>query len=90
MNTPKPYTNLARIDQITKSFTYHPPLDSKAQPHRYEQIRSGGRELALLLAAQCPESRELGEALKRLEECVMWANKAIACNETIPLAKPVA
>ena len=90
MATPKPYTNLHRIEQITQSFTYHPPLDSRAQPQRYEQIRAAGREFALLLAAQCPDSAELANAIKAAREAVMWANAAIACNETIPLPKPVA
>ena len=80
----KKYTNLARVEQIARSFTYHPPLDSLAQPQRYEQIRTAGREFALLLAAQCPESRELAVAITKLEESVMWANKAIAANESVP------
>jgi hypothetical protein len=34
-----------------------------------------------LLLELCPESRELALASTNLEQCVMWANAAIARNE---------
>ena len=61
------------------NFTYHPPLCD--QPRRYEMIRGMGRDLAGILSALCPQSRELSIALTKLEECIMWANAAIARNE---------
>jgi hypothetical protein len=62
-------------------FTYHPPQEKLAQIERYKQIREEGKKLSFLLADYCPESRELSLAITKLEECVMWANAAIARNE---------
>ena len=67
------------MDDLEKRFTYHPPKED--QPERYDIIRKEGRALAYLLNRNCPESRELSLALTKLEECVMWANAAIARNE---------
>ena len=66
-------------DDITRRFTYHPPKDRQAE--RYREIRAAGLDLAELLTAECPQSRELSLALTKLEEAVMWANAAIARNE---------
>jgi hypothetical protein len=68
-----------KTDDIANRFTYHAP--KAGQPERYQQIRAAARELADLLTAQCPESRELSLALTKLEEVVFWANAAIARNE---------
>lgn len=64
---------------IETRFTYHPPKLGQAE--RYQEIRTWAKDLAMLISAQCPESRELALALTKLEECVMWANAAIARNE---------
>ena len=69
------------FDRITNNFTYHAPTPD--QLPRFEQIRDEGRELALLLNALCPQSRELSLALTKLEEVVMWANASIARNENV-------
>jgi len=66
--------------QIENAFTYHPPHGSQVE--RYGLIRGQGRTLADTLAKLCPESRELSLALTKLEEVVMWANAAIARNES--------
>lgn len=68
------------FDEIKKRFTYHPPFGDQAQ--RYEDIRRNGYTLAGFLVSSCPESRELSLALTKLEEAIMWANAAIARNET--------
>ena len=65
--------------QIEKAFTYHPPKEN--QPQRYNRIRDAAKELANLIAALTPESREQSLALTKIEEAVMWANAAIARNE---------
>lgn len=67
------------LDQIAKSFTYHPPQAD--QPARYTDIREAARALANLIAEHTPESREQSAALTNLEQAVMWANAAIARNE---------
>ncbi len=65
--------------QIEKSFTYHAP--KQGQPERYTEIREKAKQLAYLLAAHCPESRERSVAFTKLDEVVMWANASIARNE---------
>lgn len=66
--------------QIEKAFTYHPPKEG--QPETYQLIRGMAKDLATNLNVRCPQSRELSLALTKLEEAVMWANAAIARNET--------
>ena len=51
------------------------------QPERYVMLRDKAKELAMLLADECPDSREKSLALTKLEESIMWANAAIARNE---------
>ncbi len=64
------------LDNIYK---YHTPKEG--QPARYEAIRNKAKELAELIEAECPASREQSVAFTKLEEAVMWANAAIARNE---------
>lgn len=64
---------------LENRFTYHPPTE--AQAARYESIRHNAKSLGSYLCAHCPPSRELSLAITKLEECVMWANAAIARNE---------
>ena len=66
----------ARLDN---SFTYHPPTDD--QIPRYEALRKIGKDLAQAIHSYAPDSREKSLAITKVEEAVMWANKAIACNE---------
>lgn len=76
-------TALAKqVEDLDNRFTYNAPHGD--QPERYEQIREHARDLAILLVGLCPESRELSLALTNLEQSVIWANKAIACNEPPP------
>jgi len=67
-------------DQIENIFTYHSP--NSEQVERYTKIRNEAKSLALTLHAYCPESREKSLALTSLQQVVMWANAAIAINET--------
>ena len=64
---------------IVGRFTYHAPKGN--QQRKYEDIRADAGEFAMNLNALCPDSREKSLALTALEECVMWANAAIARNE---------
>ena len=66
-------------NQIENSFTYHPPVGS--QQKRYVELRDKAKELALMILGKTPSSREQSLAITKLEEAIMWANKAIACNE---------
>lgn len=61
-------------------FTHHPPKGDQAE--RYARIRASAKEFANLLLNSLPESREMSIAFSKLEECVFWANAAIARRET--------
>lgn len=65
---------------VEKVFTYHAPKGD--QPARYEEIRRLARELANYINQNCPESREKALALTNLQQTSMWANAAIAINES--------
>lgn len=65
--------------RLENSFTYHAPTAD--QIPRYEHLRAKAHALAMIIVLETPPSREQSTALTKLEEVVMWANKAIACNE---------
>lgn len=71
---------------VENVFHYHSPFGD--QPHRYEEIRAHARVMARMLKLNCLESRELSLALTHLQECVMFANAAIAVNELPPATTP--
>jgi hypothetical protein len=61
------------------AFTYHKPFGD--QQDRYVMIRETAKALSAVFNQNCPMSRELALAQTKLQEAVMWANSAIACNE---------
>lgn len=65
--------------EIAKRFTYHAPKGDQAL--RYEMTRDRAHDLAAWINEKCPDGREKALAFTALEECVMWANAAIARNE---------
>jgi hypothetical protein len=73
---------ITRVDhaEIHKRFTYHPPKPD--QLPRYHTLRNHAASLAEHISNDCPPSRERSLALTKLEEAIMWANAAIARNET--------
>ncbi len=66
-------------NRLVNSFTYHAPKSD--QQERYVAIREKGKEMAFLLVENTPPSREQSLALTHLEDAIMCANRAIACNE---------
>jgi hypothetical protein len=68
----------AKVDanELDLRFTYHPPAAN--QISAYQDIRFFARKMADYIYHLCPDSRESALALTKLEECVMWANAAIA------------
>lgn len=64
---------------LDNRFKYHAPHGT--QPDRYVEIRNLAKNLATDILAKTPTSREQSLAITALEECVMWANAAIARNE---------
>jgi hypothetical protein len=65
--------------EIDDLFTYHAPHSD--QPERYTALREKARELALMIQAMCPDSREKSLAITQLQSTVMWANASIAIHE---------
>ena len=64
---------------IKNNFEHHPLAGE--QVASYEVICSQAKGLAIDIQSQCPDSREKSLAFTKLEECIMWANAAIARNE---------
>ena len=62
--------------EIENIFTYHPPTSGQAR--RYEQLRAAAKSMAHTISACCPESADTSAAMRKLRECVMTANAAIA------------
>lgn len=64
--------------KITSVFTFH-PVKNEAQAKLYQDNRNKALEFAQMLIDNCPEEGvELDEALRKIDEAVMWANAAIA------------
>ena len=70
---------MTKSEQIENNFTYHPPNEDQVE--RYTILRNTAKNLAHVIAANTPPSREQALALTKLEEATMWANAAIARNE---------
>jgi len=67
---------LALGAELIKRFTYHAPRQEQVEI--YENLRAGGRELAVSIAEVTPICREQTIALQKIEEAIFWANAAIA------------
>jgi hypothetical protein len=61
---------------LENRFTYHAP--KAGQPEMYEKLRGQAKYFAGMIDELCQDSREKSLAITNLEECVMWANAAIA------------
>jgi len=59
-------------------YQYHSP--KPGQNDKYEAIRAKAKELAEMVEALCPPSREQSVAFTHIETAVMWANASIARN----------
>ncbi len=66
-------------EDIENWFVYHAPQGDQSQ--RYEALRSKAKELAVLIAESTPACADQSAAIRKLRECVMTANAAIACEE---------
>ncbi|MGL4809434.1 MAG: DUF7681 family protein, partial [Giesbergeria sp.] len=51
------------------------------QSSRINHVRDAAKALGRMIDLHTPSCREQELALARLEECLMWANKAIAQEE---------
>ena len=64
--------------EIENLFSYHAP--NSDQIAKYQVIRSTARSLALVILDNVPGCPDQTAAIRKLRECVMTANAAIACN----------
>lgn len=62
--------------EAAEYFTYHEPTEEQ-KPH-YEAVRSYGLSMALVMLEHVPDGAERSAAFRKLRECVMTANAAIA------------
>ena len=69
-----------QIEDITNRFAYHKPKNKETE-ERYGDGRAALAAIALGILQETPPSREQALALTKLEECMFWANAAIARNE---------
>jgi hypothetical protein len=64
--------------KIEEWFTYHSP--DETQDRQFQAIRFAAKRLAEAIVDNTPESADQTAALRKLRECVMTANAAIACK----------
>lgn len=81
--TPKYHASEAEQKKIENGLSYH-PVQGDNQAERYQSNRHNAQSFATTLTQNCPASRELSLALTALQEALMWANAAIAVNESPP------
>lgn len=67
------------VDEVSAWFTYHSPKSDQA--HRYELLRDSAKSLAMKILYNVPPSADRTAALRKLRECIMNANAAIAIYE---------
>lgn len=63
---------------MSDPFSYQPP--SASQVMQMQLVREALRAANEILLSNVPASRERSLAITKLEECSMWANKAIVFN----------
>jgi hypothetical protein len=66
-------------EQLDNNFQYHAPKGN--QQARYQELRGKAKELAEMISAYTPASREQALAFTNLEQAIFWANASIARNE---------
>lgn len=64
------------FDALETSFNYHAPTPAKLE--QFEQVRQFAKLFAAVLLRSCPDCRERSEAIKSIEQAMMWANASIA------------
>lgn len=60
---------------------FSPVIFTSEQKDRIEQLRKKEEELLEYIEKHCTNSREKSLAITKLEECAMWASKAIAFEQ---------
>ena len=65
-------------EQLENWFTYHAPTPDQVK--EYGVLRAHAHEFAKIVNAIVPECADKTAAIRKLRECVMTANAAIACG----------
>jgi hypothetical protein len=65
-------------ERLAEWFQYHAPTDDQVKS--YQRIRDEAQRFAEVIVDETPESADQTAALRKLRECVMTANAAIACK----------
>jgi len=77
-------SEIEEVDPITQDlinrFKFHPATDETTK-QAHEKIREECLKLAMILKHYTIRSREQSLAYTHLEECMFWANAAIARNK---------
>lgn len=60
-------------------FSYHAPTGN--QPERYDKVRVAAKTFAKVVLDNAPRSADRTTAIRKLRECVMTANAAIALEK---------
>lgn len=68
-------------EDIENRFTFHPATTVEKQ-NTHEVVRELCKDLARELNELLPEGRELSLAITKLEECMFFANAAIARHDS--------
>ena len=66
-------------EDLNRWFTYHIP--SAGQAANYGALRSAAKAFAYTILAETPSGPDQTTAIRKLRECVMTANAAIACSK---------
>jgi hypothetical protein len=74
------------LDDIANRFGFHPATAQTGPMH--DEVRDAFAALARYVASSVPSGRHQALALTALQESMMWANAAIACD-TVPEQPPV-
>ena len=54
----------------------------KTKRERYEQLRAAAKSMAHTINACCPHGPDKSDAIRKLRECLMTANAAVALEST--------
>lgn len=64
-------------DEIHNRFSYH-PAKSDQRKREHDWVRDLHERIAMALAGNLPQGRELSLSITKLEESMYWANAALA------------
>jgi hypothetical protein len=66
------------VDELSNRFAFHPATDD-ATRDAHEEVREAAYAFAAVIERVTPPGRDQSLAFTKIEEAMMWGNKAIAC-----------